>query len=144
MKNYLRLEEFKWQRKRKKADKNTPGRGPESYLQERCVDWFRVEYSEYERLLFSVPNGGFRTNRVGAVMKKEGMVKGVSDLLLLIPKGKFYGMGIEFKVAGRPLSEEQKRWACEVMDQGYGFVVIRSFEGFKMRISSYWSGNFRT
>ncbi len=136
-KNHLRLEDFRWKRKRKKNNLTSSVRGPESFLQERCVNWFRVEYPEYKQLLFSVPNGGFRTNKIGAVMKKEGMMKGVSDLLLLVPKDKFHGMAIEIKVEGRKLSKEQMEWAIEINNLGYHYEVARTFEAFKTMISDY-------
>ena len=30
----------------------------EAQLQTTCVRWFRLQYPEYARLLFAVPNGG--------------------------------------------------------------------------------------
>lgn len=37
-------------------------------------------------MLFAVPNGGKRDTKTGARMKYEGAVRGVADLILLIPK----------------------------------------------------------
>ena len=58
----------------------------ESHIQRNCVKWFRLAYPKLARLLFAVPNGGKRGIREAAIMKAEGVVAGVADLLLLIPK----------------------------------------------------------
>jgi hypothetical protein len=38
--------------------------------------------------LFAVPNGGYRTKTTAALMKAEGQLSGVADLILLKRKGK--------------------------------------------------------
>ena len=57
----------------------------ESKIQIACVNWFRYQYPEYKKLLFSVPNGGARNSITGAILKAEGALSGVSDLILLKP-----------------------------------------------------------
>ena len=56
----------------------------ESRLQIACVRWFRMQYPQYKLMLFSVPNGGKRTLMEAIIMKNEGVVAGVSDLILLV------------------------------------------------------------
>ena len=56
----------------------------ESRLQIACVRWFRMAYPKYKLMLFSVPNGGKRTLMEAIIMKNEGVVSGVSDLILLV------------------------------------------------------------
>lgn len=58
----------------------------ESQIQHDCLVWFRLQYPKLARMLFAVPNGGKRDTKTGARMKYEGAVRGVADLILLIPK----------------------------------------------------------
>ena len=58
----------------------------ESQIQHDCLTWFRLQYPKLALLMFAVPNGGRRDAKSGARMKYEGVVKGVADLILLIPK----------------------------------------------------------
>ena len=57
----------------------------ESKIQIACVNWFRYQYPKYKKLLFSVPNGGARNSITGAILKMEGALAGVSDLIFLKP-----------------------------------------------------------
>lgn len=67
-------------------------RHEESELQRSCVKWFRYKYSNLKPLLFAVPNGGFRNVREARIMKAEGVVAGVSDLILLLPRQGFHAL----------------------------------------------------
>lgn len=46
-----------------------------------CIKWFRAQYPQLSKLLFAVPNGGFRNKATAGKMKAEGVVAGVSDIL---------------------------------------------------------------
>lgn len=73
-------------------------------------------------LIYHVPNGGFRDFKTSKDMKKQGVKKGVSDLVLPMGRGGYFGLYIEFK-AERPhnssISEEQLEWLQLVDSQGY-------------------------
>lgn len=109
----------------------------ESNIQIACVRWFRYQYQDLARLLFSVPNGGARNAVTASIMKAEGVVPGVADLLLLVPRSGWHGLAIEMKTAKGRQSDYQKEWEQEVTAQGYKYVVIRSFEAFKDCITDY-------
>lgn len=120
-------------------------------LQTSCVKWFRLKYPKYRLLLFAVPNGamlhGNRLQRVKQwnYLKSEGAVKGVSDLILLVAKGEFNGLCIEMKTNKKSSkqSKEQKDFEAAVINQGYAYVVPRSFEEFVSVVTQYLSnGDF--
>ena len=69
----------------------------ESQLQRICVNLFRCKYPQYKVLLFAVPNGGHRDATEAKIMMVEGVTPGVSDLLLLVPRGQYHGLCIEMK-----------------------------------------------
>ena len=73
---------------------------PESILQRQCVKWFRLQYAGIGNLLFAVPNGGFRSPIEAKIMKGEGVVSGVSDLILLYSNNGYNSLCIEMKAPG--------------------------------------------
>lgn len=54
-----------------------------------------------------VPNEGKRSYYLGKILKRMGLRKGVSDILGLIPRGKYHGICIEHKtIEGKPTAEQ--------------------------------------
>lgn len=112
----------------------------ESALQKDCVQWFRYQYPRLARLLFSVPNGGKRGKVEAAILKAEGAVSGVSDLILLVSNGVYHSLCIEMKQGKGKQSENQKEWqkAAELYNNKY--VVCNSFENFTETVKNYLKG----
>ncbi len=112
-------------------------RHEESYIQQNCVTWFRLAFPALRLNLFAVPNGG-RRNRVEAcIMKAEGIVAGVSDLILLYPACGYHGLCVEMKTEKGRQSDSQKVWQEAVEAQGYRYIVCRSFDEFRAEVSKY-------
>ena len=117
----------------------------EHQLQVQCVKWFRLKYPKLKMLLFSVPNGamlyGNRMQRVKQwnYLKSEGATKGVSDLVLLVSSGEFSGLCIEMKTNAKhsKQSKEQKEFEAAVINQGFAYVVPRSFDEFRQVVTGY-------
>ena len=111
---------------------------PESELQIRCVKWFRMQYPQYGRLLFSVPNGVKLKLTQARIAKAEGMVAGVADLLLLVSDNIHHGLCIELKNGqkGRQ-SDNQREWQEAVEREGYKYVICRTEIDFRTEIYRY-------
>lgn len=116
-------------------------RHEESHLQRQCVAWFRLQYPKLARLLFAVPNGGGRSKVEAGIMKAEGVTAGVSDLILLVPRGGHGALCIEMKTdsRGSRQSEAQKEWQKDVESQGYMYVVVRTLDEFMKVVRHYLS-----
>lgn len=114
----------------------------ESNLQKNCVYWFRLQYPQFERLLFSVPNGGKRNAREAAILKAEGTVSGVSDLILLVPSGGYSSLCIEMKHGKGKQTDNQIAWQKAAEKFGNKYVVCRSIEEFIDTIKSYLKNSF--
>lgn len=99
--------------------------------------WFRYRYPAYAPLLFAVPNGGARNAVTASILKAEGVVAGVADLLLLVPSGGWHGLAIEMKTPTGRQSESQRAWQRAVEGQGYRYAVCRSVEGFIEAVEGY-------
>lgn len=113
----------------------------ESDTQIKCVRWFRYVHPELSRLLFAVGNGGRRDRITGAIMKAEGVLAGVSDLLFLKANAHHHGLCIEMKTPTGRQSESQKEWEKAVTDSGYLYALCRSFEDFTSTMEDYLKDN---
>lgn len=115
-------------------------RHQESELQRSCVKWFRYSYPQFKTLLFAVPNGGFRNVREASIMKAEGVVSGVSDLILMLSRQGHHALCIEMKTEKGRQSDNQKEFEDAVVEQGYKYIVCRSFDEFMKEIDNYIKG----
>lgn len=113
-------------------------RQEESRLQSLCFQWCWNEHPETRRLLFHVENERSDGNKVdGARRVSMGLVAGVSDLILLMPRGPFHGLCIEMKTQSGYQRDEQKLWQRLVESQGYRYEIIRTEQDFKALIEEY-------
>lgn len=111
----------------------------ESKLQRQCVRYARLQYPVCCKLLFAVPNGLYTTAIQGRIAKEEGVVAGVADLLLLVPRGGYIGLAIEMKTAKGRQTDSQKAWQQAFQNAGGCYKVVRSFDEFKSLIDTYLS-----
>lgn len=109
----------------------------ESILQKNCVRWFRLQYPKMYYNLFAVPNGGFRNPREAATMKQEGIVAGVSDLILLVPNSKYHALCIEMKYGKNKKSDKQTAFQNAVTPLGYKYIVVYTIDDFINEVNNY-------
>ena len=129
-----------------KPPRRTHG-NPEAHIQADCVLWLWNAYPETRGLYFCVNNENSRSKyesrkqqlRSGAQRKALGIVPGVSDTILMIPRKCYHALCIEFKTPTGRQSDVQKEWQEKVESQGYRYVVIRSLEDFQHEIENYLS-----
>lgn len=119
------------------SKKRRPPRNLEHGLQTRCVRWFRLTYPNMVHNLFAVPNGGYRTKTTAALMKAEGQLAGVADLILLVRKGSCGALLLEAKVKGNYQSETQREWQKRIEADGYIYKVFHSLEEFIQIVTDY-------
>lgn len=117
----------------------------ESSIQCGCVAWYRLQYPELGKLLVACPNGSKRPNAItGAILKREGVVAGVADLLLFVARGGYHGLHIEMKTEKGRQSDAQKAWQSLVEAQGYKYIICRSVEEFVKEVGNYMENKFST
>ena len=124
-------------RNRPKA--RNPSREIEHDTQVACVRWFRCQYCQFSHALFAVPNGGRRDAVTGAKMKAEGVLAGVSDLILLKSNRAYGALLIEMKTNKGHLSDNQKLWQSLITQDRYKYVVCHSLDEFILEINDYMS-----
>ena len=117
----------------------------EHKIQCACVKWFAYQYPELAGLLFAVPNGGARSKATAGKLKAEGVVAGVSDLILLVPVVHHtpnemivrHGLCLEAKRKRGYQSPEQKAWQAKVESWCYEYAIFRSLDDFINIINAY-------
>ena len=102
----------------------------EAQIQSECVRWFWNTYPEHRRMLFHVDNNSWNAI-IGAQKKALGVVKGVSDLVLVLDGCVMF---LEFKDETGVQKVEQEDFECKVKDRGHAYRVFRSVEQFKQII----------
>lgn len=115
---------------------------PEGRIQSSCVAWFWNTYPQYRELYFCVPNENAREDSnasTGAIRRSMGVVKGVSDTILFLPRGGYHALCIEMKTETGRQSDAQRLWQSKVEAQGFRYEVVRSLEEFKRLINEYLS-----
>lgn len=108
----------------------------EARIQQECVVWFRNNYClkhhNPQLIMFSVPNEGF--DLWEQIRKKQiGMMKGVSDTILVFPGRVVF---CEFKDEKGPQRESQKEFEQKVAALGFSYWLVRSLEEFMRLVRS--------
>lgn len=97
--------------------------------QAQLLAWFRLQFPELGPLLIHIPNGGSRKNAFeGWRLKQQGVRAGVSDLLLPVAKGGYFGLWIEFKATppdDAGVSPAQESWVQAMRSQGYRAEICK-------------------
>jgi len=107
----------------------------ESIEQINLINWFRYNFPNV--LIFAIPTGQLRNKQVAMKLKREGVIKGVSDLF--IPE---WFTWIEMKrIKGGVVSKEQKEFMAEMERVGYQCFVAKGFEEAKKIVWSVYNCN---
>lgn len=104
----------------------------ESRLQADICQWFWNTYPNERQMLFHVNNKA-RNAIEGNKFKAMGVVKGVSDLVLILPRGRV--IWIELKTASGSQLPDQAAFQRKVEQRGHTYIIIRSLEEFQALIA---------
>lgn len=99
----------------------------------------RKKYPELS-LLHHIPNGGGRDEIEGAHLKQQGVRKGVPDLSLPVPSGKYHGLYIELKRPGGTPTHEQIWWMDKLRSVGFYSAICYGWEDAVNTIERYLDG----
>lgn len=103
----------------------------EEQEQTKIFDWALIARGAMPELdmLYHVPNGGRRDKKEAYFLRRSGVKKGVPDIVLPVPRGKYHGLYIELKRAdGGRVSKEQKQWLTRLSLHGYYATVCHGAE----------------
>ena len=99
------------------------------------INWFRLAFPKY--IIFAIPNGGARHIVTAVKLKAEGVLAGVPDLFLMVPKGEWHGMFIEMKAKTGNVSDKQKDFMAAANAMNYKTIVCYGFDDAKTSIINY-------
>ena len=111
-------------------------RHEESGIQQSCVRWFKFAYPKY--ICFAVPNGGSRNVIEAANMKKEGIMAGVADLIIIADHKVLF---VEMKTRKGKQCDSQKEFQEKVERLGFKYVICRSLDEFIIAVNAWLGKN---
>jgi len=114
---------------------NPPIKQSESHLQQQCIKWMQYQHSNI--VFFHVPNGGKRNVREAVRFKREGVISGVADIIILRPNKTKHGLLIELKTKIGKQSMEQKEFQKKVEQFNYKYSICKSLDEFMKVVSDY-------
>lgn len=103
----------------------------EHQIQCALISWWGLQHKNYnlpEFALFSIPNGSKRNPVTGAILKREGVRRGVVDLFLSAPTKTHHGLFIEMKAGTNKPSVEQREFLGHALTQGYQCAVCYDWQ----------------
>ena len=112
----------------------------EAEEQRALFEWAGYMVRQYPELryMYHVPNGGRRNAREAALLRAEGVKKGVPDIVLPVARGEHHGLYIELKrQKSGSLSREQKAYLDFLHRQGYRAVMCRGWRQAANVIQAY-------
>lgn len=104
----------------------------EEKMQQDCFMWHWNTYPEERRMLFHVQNNMFGNAYRGSINKGIGVVKGISDMVLILSGAVVF---IEMKLPSKTQQDEQKDFEYKCQQRGHVYLIIRSFTAFKYFIT---------
>lgn len=89
--------------------------------QKTVISWCRIQESRWPELrwIHHIPNGGKRSKAEAAGFQAMGVLAGVPDLFLPVPRAGYHGMYIELKALDGSVSKKQDEFLAAVIEQGY-------------------------
>lgn len=112
----------------------------ESRIQQGVIRWWAVACPAFgvpERMLFKIANDGMRSKAMAALMKREGLRAGTSDLMLAVPRGGKHGLFLELKKPTGVATDAQREFLKDVIAQGYVGRFAYSYDEATMAITEY-------
>ena len=107
----------------------------ESDLQIMCVKWFRMQYPN--TVIASIPNGGKRNVITASILKQEGALAGMPDLIIPCARKGYNGLFIEMKFGKNRLSPNQIEVMIKLRQEGYLTAVCYTFDEFVELCNEY-------
>ena len=123
---------------------NVAGAGSESQEQASLISWWHLAGPKLAPnvVLAAIPNGGARDAITGARLKREGVVRGMPDLLLACPRCGRHALFVEMKTARGRVSESQRNLFPLLEAQGYGVAVCHGWREAVDVIEAYLAGHW--
>ena len=113
---------------------------PEAIEQAKVIAWARANENNYPylQLLHCSLNGVKMTKAQAGRAIAQGMLSGVPDLFLPVPKNGYHGLFIEMKYGSNKVTENQEKFLQNAANVGYAVSVCYSANEAIKRIEDYY------
>ena len=98
----------------------------EDDMQECFFSSARVIFPKLDKLLFAVPNGGKRNYPEAVRLKRQGVKKGVADIICLVPNERYSFLCMETKTDTGTQLKDQVEFQKQVEAAGGLYMIYRS------------------
>lgn len=114
-------------------------RHAESIEQRLFVQRFRLDPRTRELPACAIPNGGRRAAREAGIMKAEGVTAGAPDWILMVPRGPYCGLALEFKrpVGTIRVSPAQDAFLAQLVLHGWCVHIVRNAHDAWQHLTDY-------
>jgi hypothetical protein len=99
------------------------------------MDWIR--FNKLDDVTFHCANERSTTPQAGALLKRKGVLAGVSDVIMMKPSQRWHGLAIELKVKGGKTSPAQYKFLAALNREGYCAKVCYSADEAILLIKNY-------
>lgn len=97
-----------------------------------------IEYCDvYGIPIYHIANEGKRTRYTGDLLRRLGMRKGVPDLCIPLPRGKYHGFYIEMKSKSGKVTKEQTQWLKLLKNNCYATAICYGADEAINKIAAY-------
>ena len=114
----------------------------ENQIQSAFFSWCATNRRQMPELdlMFSIPNGAYKSQYAQGLFKRTGLRAGVPDVFFPVSRCGFLGMFIEFKSATGRVSPAQKTWIENLTKEGYLVTTCRDWEIAAEMVTLYLKG----
>jgi hypothetical protein len=102
-----------------------PRRAAEHNLQAKVLRYLTENHAP-DVFGFAIPNAGRRTYRAAAALKAEGMMRGVADTCIMLPRGRTGWL--ELKTPRGVQSDEQQGFQARCKRLAHTYRLARTFD----------------
>jgi hypothetical protein len=106
----------------------------EAQLQKAVVTYLKLREALGQLRYFAVPNAGKRSKIAGAILKRQGLVVGVPDLVV-VTSAPSRTIFLELKSAAGKLSKPQQEWRDYFTANKIPFFVVKSLDDLKAALA---------
>lgn len=105
----------------------------------KVMHWAAAAECRYPELkwLHHIPNGGTRNSQEAIKLKQMGVKRGISDIHLPFPHGKYHGLYIEMKFGRNVTTQEQAEFLQDMKAAGHCVAVCHDAQAAVQLIENY-------
>lgn len=110
---------------------------PEQILQVNLMAWIEHNHPEERKSILHIANERRTSMQQGKLLKRMGVMAGVADLFIALPRGQWAGLWLELKEGKGKPSQAQKEFLSRMTVNGYFCACVTGLEAAQAVIKQY-------